>query len=118
MGNIFIEPVSKSSIVVITIEGILEGHSRSIKIRPATVDQIDVHPAIVVIIEEGATAPDSLRQVSLRGAGIIMNPFDTASAGRYLLESNGGTATTTAALRVNFLCREVQQQREAQYDGR
>src|ERR1051325_3844269 len=46
--------VRKSAVVIITIERVPERFRGRIKIRWATVDEVDVHPPVVVIIEEGA----------------------------------------------------------------
>lgn len=47
-----------------------------IEIRGAGVDQEDVHPAVVVEVEEGAAGSHGFREVALGGEGVVVGPDD------------------------------------------
>src|SRR6266498_792517 len=62
----FLGDVGECSIVIIMIKRVLERFCRSKKIGRSAIDEVDIHPTIVVIIEEGASATDGFRQMTLR----------------------------------------------------
>src|SRR6185295_2492458 len=72
----FIGDIAESAVAVIAVESVLYRRFRSVKIGWSTVDQIDVHPAIVIKIEEEATATAGLRKMSQLRAAVVMNPRD------------------------------------------
>src|SRR5262249_10327119 len=82
--------ISECSVVVVVIEGILEGCCWSIEVRCSTVYQIDIHPSIVVVVKEGTTSADGLGQMVLNRMGIIVDPRDPARLWGYLFKCDAG----------------------------
>ena len=62
----FVGDVSESAVMIIMVEGVLQRGRRCKEIRWSTVDQINIHPTVVVIIQKGTTGADRFRQVSVR----------------------------------------------------
>src|SRR6185369_8792774 len=60
----FVSYISESAVAVVAVESVLDRSLGSVKIRWAAVDQIDIHPTIVIKIEEQATSAARLGQVS------------------------------------------------------
>ena len=61
-----VRDICESPVVVIVIKRILERRGRRIEIGNSAIDEIDVHPPIIVIVKEGASRADCLRQVAFR----------------------------------------------------
>jgi hypothetical protein len=57
--------ISEGAIAVILVEGIPERPGWLEEVTGAAVDKIDIHPAIVIIIEKGDPGPERLRQIAL-----------------------------------------------------
>ena len=86
----FIGDVGEGPIPAVAIEGVPERSGWSIKIRAPAVDQVQVHPSVVVVVEERAAGTHRLRQVPASGHGILMDPTDAAVLRRDLLENDTG----------------------------
>src|SRR5579872_3968737 len=78
--------VGESAVAVIAIKRVAQGRVRIVEIAFATVDQIDVHPAVIVIVEKGASRSRGFRQVFLRRFSCGVDPGDPAGFGRHFLE--------------------------------
>src|SRR5437868_1869981 len=50
------------------------------------VDQVDVHPSIVVVIQKGATCAGGFRQIVFWRAAIHVAPTDTTRGGSYFFK--------------------------------
>ena len=57
-----------------------------IEIAGPAVHQVDVHPAVVVVVEEGAAGSHGLGQVMIRRGGVVVDPANAAGFRRDLLE--------------------------------
>ena len=62
------------------------GLCRGIEIAWAAVHQVNVHPAVVVVIQESAAGAEAFGQITLRRHGVLVYPGDTTGPGRYFLE--------------------------------
>src|SRR5208282_1539631 len=78
--------VGEGAVAIVPVERIAERARRRIKICLAAVDQIDVHPAVVVVVEEGTPGAARFRQVLFGGLAGGVNPRDAAAGRRNLLE--------------------------------
>ena len=74
-------------VAIVAVEGIAEGWIRGEKIALAAVHQIDVHPAIVVVVQKGATRAGGLGQEVIRRTAVLMTPGESAGRrGHFLKE--------------------------------
>ena len=71
--------------MVVAIERVFQRLRRREEIGWTTVDEIDVHPAVVVVIEKRATSADSLGQLTIGRLSVVVNPGDLACRLRELL---------------------------------
>ena len=78
--------VGEGAVTIVAIERVAQGRIRSEEIALAAVDQVDVHPPVVVVVEESASRAGSLRQESLRRLPVHMCPGDTADGMRNLFK--------------------------------
>ena len=78
--------IGKSSVAIVTIKRIPQRRIRIEKIAVAAVHEIDVHPAVAIVIQKGTACPGSLRQVVLRRLACDVGPGDAANRGRHFFE--------------------------------
>src|SRR5438445_10345232 len=78
--------VRERAIAIVVIESIAKRRTRIIKIALAAVHQIDVHPSVVVVIEEGTAGSSSFRQKHLRRPPVTVHPSDPTDRWQYLFE--------------------------------
>src|SRR6266851_833243 len=78
--------ICKGSVSIVSIESVAKRRVGFVEITPAAVDQIDVHPAVIVIIQERATRPRSFREVIAWGPSIHVLPENAADGRRDLLK--------------------------------
>src|SRR5262249_16003551 len=78
--------VSERAVAVVAIKRVAKRRLWIVEIALAAVDQVDVHPTVVVIIEESATGSGRFRQVVFRRAPVYMTKGDAASRCGYLFE--------------------------------
>src|ERR1700751_4788374 len=78
--------VGKGSVTVIAIQRIEKRRLRRIKIRLAAVDQVNVQPAVVVVIEKGAPGSACLGQMLFGGFCRGVDPSNAALRWQNLLE--------------------------------
>jgi hypothetical protein len=62
----FLGHVGKCAITIVVIESVAKGRIGIQEITLAAVDQIEVHPAVVVVVDESTTSSHGLREVHLR----------------------------------------------------
>src|SRR5688572_219426 len=74
----FMGYVGESSVSVIAIERVFQRRRRREEIRWTTVDEIDVHPTVVVVIEKGAPGADGFGQLAICGLSVVVSPGDLA----------------------------------------
>src|SRR5881394_3067725 len=70
------------------VESIPKRSIRSKEIRWTAVDEINIHPTVLVVIEERTTGAYSLRQISIRRMSAIVNPGYAALTGRDFFEGD------------------------------
>src|SRR6202162_859549 len=70
--------VGECPVSIIAIQSIAKRRIGIEEIAFAAVDQINVHPAIIVAVEEGAAGPGGLRQIMLSRFSRSVNPGDAA----------------------------------------
>src|SRR5580692_2377915 len=68
-----------------------------IEVATATIDQINVHPAVIVVVKEGAACANSFRQVHFWRTPVGVNPRNAASGRRNFLESRRGAGRQQSA---------------------
>src|SRR6266540_4056116 len=73
----FLGYVCERAVAVVVIEGVPGRIAGCEKIRRATVNEIDIHPAIIVVIEEHAAGANRLRQIAVCGQGVVVHPIDS-----------------------------------------
>ena len=86
----FLRHVGESAVAVVVIERVPEWLSRLIEIAASAVHQINVHPAVVVVVEECAAGSDCLGQMSHWGATVHVNPRNAAGGGRDFFKRRRG----------------------------
>src|SRR5437764_186037 len=97
------------------VECAFEWRRRSVEVGRAAVDKIDVHPAVVIVVEEDAARAYCLRQITLRRHGIIVNPCNAALSGRYFREGDRrrrGCGRSSGLLKMNYCGRLSAKQHE------
>ncbi len=70
--------VGERAIAIIAIERVAQGRIGIEEIALSAVDQVDVHPPVVVVVEESAARSGGLRQKSFRRVAIRMHPGNSA----------------------------------------
>src|SRR5438874_5709264 len=78
--------VCECAVPVVVIESVAKRRLRVIEVATTAVDQVDVHPAVVVVIEEGTAGSSSFRQKHLRRAPVTVHPSDPTDRWRNLFE--------------------------------
>ena len=58
--------IGKCSVAIVFVERVANGLRRLEEIARTAVDQVDVHPAVVVVIEKGAPGSQGLGQIAIR----------------------------------------------------
>src|SRR5215472_10515728 len=74
--------ISERAIAVVLVESVAKGRLWIVEVALAAIDQVDVHPAIVVVIQKRAARSGSFRQVVVLGPAVYVLPGDTAFRGR------------------------------------
>ena len=74
--------VRESAVAIIVVEGVSQRMHRSKKIAGAAIDEVNIHPTVVVVIEKGASCSRRFGKVFFRGTARRMSPGDTASRRR------------------------------------
>src|ERR1700683_3553363 len=82
--------VGESAVAIIAIECVAQGLRRTVEIAGPAVDEVDVHPAVVVVIEEAAAGADGFRQIPFGRAAVGVCPVDSGGGGRHFFEGGRG----------------------------
>src|SRR5262249_25657675 len=104
--------VGESAVPVVVVKGIAQRLFRGEKVALPAVDQIDIHPAVVVVVDESAAGTHGFRLIHVGGKTRYMGPRDTAARGRNLLE--GGWSIRTRGFRGIALTKERRRNDAAQ----
>src|SRR5206468_10754301 len=86
----FLRHVRECAVAVVAIECVAERSSRFIEIARSAVHQVDIHPAIIVVVQERASGAYSFRQIHFRRLTAYVNPGDTAGGGRNFFKRGNG----------------------------
>ena len=78
----FFGDIRERAVAIVAVEGVAERSGRSPKIAGATVDEVDVHPAVVVVIEEGAAGTGGFGEKFLGGMATGVDEIDAGSGFR------------------------------------
>ena len=74
----FLRDIGERAIAIIVVQRITQRLRRLIEIARSAVHQIDIHPAVVVVVEKGAAGAHGFRKMRQRRTSIDMRPADTA----------------------------------------
>src|SRR5206468_5628117 len=75
--------IRKAPIPIVLVEGVPGRILGIVKVACAAVHQVDVQPAVVIKVEEGAARPDNFRRVVPAGPSIVMHARDATSLSSY-----------------------------------
>ena len=78
--------VGERAVAVVLVEGVLQRRLRREEVGRAAVDHEDVHPAVVVVVEERHARPHGLGQVSVGRHRVVVHPGDAARRRRDFFE--------------------------------
>src|SRR5713101_4857737 len=78
--------ICERAVAIVPIKRIAQRLRRTIEITLAAIHQINVHPAVVIVIKKRAARPARLRQIFLRGLPCCVKPADPALRRRYLFK--------------------------------
>src|SRR6266566_4449369 len=78
--------VRESSVAIVLVQGVAQRRLRIVEVTLAAVHQVDVHPAIVVVVQERTARSGGFRQVVICRATVDMLPGDSAFCGRDFLK--------------------------------
>ena len=70
--------LGKSSVTVIVIKSVFQRRVGFVEIAASAIDEVNVHPPIVVVIKKCAARSGSFRQVIIGGASVDVSPGDPA----------------------------------------
>src|SRR5205085_3917679 len=92
----FLRYVSKCTVPIILVERVSNRFGGLPEIAGSAVDEVDVHPAVVIVIEESASRTQGFGQVTVVGQCVLVHPLDAASGCRHFrkqwLRLRGGRA--------------------------
>ena len=78
--------IGERSVAIVSIESVAQRRIGIVKIAFAAVDQINVHPSVVVVVEKSAACAGGLGQIFLRRLARGVFPGDATRRGRNFLE--------------------------------
>src|SRR5207248_4945143 len=93
----FLRHVRKCAVAVVAIECVAKRSRRFIEIARSAIHKVDVHPAVVVVVEKRTARAYGLRQVHFRRLTTHMNPGDTTGRGRNFFKRGKGIHASCAA---------------------
>ncbi len=70
--------IRKRAVAIILIQRVADRPGRLIEVRRTAVDQINIHPSIVIEIQKGASRPQRLGKIALGRHRVIMHPCNAA----------------------------------------
>ncbi len=70
--------IGKGSIAIVLIESVANGLVWLVEIAGARIDQVEIHPAVVVVIEESGAVSHGFWKMAMIGHSGFMNPMDAA----------------------------------------
>src|ERR1700730_3447683 len=79
----FLRHVAEGAVPIVAIESIAEWLIRIVEIATSAIDQVNIHPAVIVVVEKSAARAGGFRQVVLRRASVGVLPCNPASRRGY-----------------------------------
>ena len=76
----FFRHVGEGAVVVVAIQGVAKRFLGLEEIGRPAVDQEDVHPAVVIVVEEGAAGAHGFGEESGGGEGVFVGPGNATLA--------------------------------------
>src|ERR1700691_5528439 len=95
----FFGHVGESAVAIIAIECVAQGLRRSVEIAGAAVDEIDVHPAVVVVVEEAAAGADGFGEIPFGRSAVAVRPVDFGGGRRHFFKGGRGGWEHAGAIR-------------------
>ena len=95
----FLCDIRKRAVAIVTIKCVTEGRTRRKKITLPAVNQINVHPTVVVVVQEGTARPRSFGQIVIRRASVHVTPCDSGRGGRHFFKQWPGRSFHRILLR-------------------
>src|SRR5262249_52753548 len=83
----FLGDIGERAVAIVLVERVTKWFRGLEEIRRAAVYQVQIHPSVVVVVEERATGAESFRQVALGRNGVFVDPGDAARSRGYLLKN-------------------------------
>src|SRR5437867_9927040 len=77
----FFGDISECAVAIVFVKCIADRLCWGPEIARPAVHQVDIHPSVVVKVEESATWPQRLRKVAIVRHGILVDPLDTTRCG-------------------------------------
>src|ERR1700733_14583822 len=71
--------LSKCAIVIVVIQGVMQGRGGRKKVGRSTVDEVQINPTIIVVVKDGYTRTHRLGKIAARRHGIVVLPGDAGS---------------------------------------
>src|SRR5439155_12573575 len=109
--------VGERAVPVVAIERVAERRLRIVEIAAAAVHQVDVHPTVVVVVDERAARARGLRQVHLGRPAVRVYPRDAARSRRDLLKGGRRGSLSRSGARRYSCEREPGAWRSAAAEG-
>src|SRR4029077_20763614 len=72
----FLGDIGERAVTIVLVERVTERLRGFVEIRRAAVHQVQVHPSVVIVIQERATWTERFRQVALGRDGVFVDPGD------------------------------------------
>jgi len=83
----FFGDIGEGPIAIVSVEAIPQRLFRCVEVALAAIDQVDIKPAVLVVVEEGAARTGGFGQILLGRASAIVDPLNPAERRRNLLEN-------------------------------
>lgn len=85
----FFRYICECAVAIVSVQGISKGWIGIKEVAFAAVHEVNIHPTVVVVVDEGAARPCGFRQVHLWGPPVSVNPANAACRGRSFFEGIG-----------------------------
>ena len=92
----FFRHVGEGAVVVVAIQGVAKRFLGLEEIGRPAVHQVDVHPAVVVVVEEGTARAERFGEIALFGHCIVVDPCDSARSRGQLFKQRSSIASWQA----------------------
>src|SRR5439155_26009911 len=82
----FFGDIDERSVAVIFIECVAQRRIGIEEIAFTTVDEVNVHPSVVVVVQEGTACAGSFRKIVFRRTPVYVSPGNSGFSGRNFFE--------------------------------